>query len=338
MKKDLISVIVPCYNVSKFLEDCFLSLQNQTYKNVELIFVNDGSKDDTLEKLQNFCKDKPNCKLVNQQNKGLSGARNSGIEIAEGEFIYFCDPDDLLSPNLLEILHKNITSFNVDCSMCKYLCVKENFQFRQIKQSKQKEKIKIYKSTSECLNQMLAYKTFPHSVWDKLYKHSILKSYTSYPNIFNENIKYSEDTDFNYFYMSKINSCSYSNLKLYYYRQRKHSIIHSKFNEKRFTILIGLNDKIQYFSSNFPEFEKYVRCQLYLSSRRLLYGILKSNYYNKKQTDLLLETMKENKKYFKQAKKLHLYLRIFMPCSYTVLKILFLLRIQRGGEKNETQK
>ena len=79
-----ISVIVPCYNVAKYLPNCFKSLENQTYKNFEIIFINDGSKDDTLDILKKYCDGKENCVLVNKQNKGWSGARNAGLKNMRG--------------------------------------------------------------------------------------------------------------------------------------------------------------------------------------------------------------------------------------------------------------
>ena len=94
----LVSIVLPCYNVSRFLEKNIKSLLNQTYKNLEIIYVNDGSKDDTLEVLNKFAKLDERIIVVDKVNGGVSSARNAGLERASGEYITFCDPDDYVSP------------------------------------------------------------------------------------------------------------------------------------------------------------------------------------------------------------------------------------------------
>ena len=83
--KDLVSIIVPCHNVSKWLDDLFTSLDAQTYKHFEVIFVNDGSKDETEKLLKEYCKKHQNCKCITQENQGVSVARNNGLKLAGGD-------------------------------------------------------------------------------------------------------------------------------------------------------------------------------------------------------------------------------------------------------------
>lgn len=85
MKKDLISVIIPCYNVERFLDDLFQSIDRQTIANFEVVFINDGSTDGTLKKLEEFCSTKKRYKLIDQKNQGVSQARNNGLAVAEVE-------------------------------------------------------------------------------------------------------------------------------------------------------------------------------------------------------------------------------------------------------------
>ncbi len=99
--KGLVSIVVPAYNVENYVRRCIESIDKQTYSNYEVIFVNDGSTDNTQTILEEFVNKKQNYKLVNQKNVGLSGARNTGIRHAQGEFIYFLDPDDWIESGLL---------------------------------------------------------------------------------------------------------------------------------------------------------------------------------------------------------------------------------------------
>ncbi|WP_066440751.1 glycosyltransferase [Chryseobacterium sp. CCH4-E10] len=97
-----VSIIVPCYNASHYMHEVLLSIQNQTYKNFQCILINDGSTDNTLEIIKNFPDER--FEIYDQQNKGLSDTRNFGLEKAEGDFIFFCDSDDLLPPKAIETL------------------------------------------------------------------------------------------------------------------------------------------------------------------------------------------------------------------------------------------
>ena len=132
MEKELISVIVPCYNVSNFIEDCYISLKNQTYENFEVIFVNDGSKDDTLQKIKTYCEDNARFRYVDQENKGLSGARNTGIAESKGKYLCFIDSDDAVSPRFLENMYFAIKRTDADFATCTRKFTKETFSSPRI--------------------------------------------------------------------------------------------------------------------------------------------------------------------------------------------------------------
>jgi glycosyltransferase involved in cell wall biosynthesis len=108
MKKPLISIIIPCYNASKYIENTLQSVVSQTYLDWECIVINDGSKDNSLQLISNFINGNNKFKLINQTNKGLSVTRNLGIELAQGDYIYFLDADDKITSNCLHELTKHI--------------------------------------------------------------------------------------------------------------------------------------------------------------------------------------------------------------------------------------
>lgn len=103
-----VSVIIPAYNVEEFIEECLNSVFSQDFNSYEVIVVNDGSTDDTLEILNRYNRDHPNMLIINQQNKGLSGARNAGLKAASGEYVYFCDSDDYIETNTLSLCYETI--------------------------------------------------------------------------------------------------------------------------------------------------------------------------------------------------------------------------------------
>lgn len=110
----LISVIVPCYNIGDYLDSCLQSIAAQKTEAAEFIFINDGSKDNTLEKLQEFCKTDAKYVLINQENQGVSAARNNAIKVAKGEYIYLLDGDDILAPGAVDRMVGYLQEYSPD--------------------------------------------------------------------------------------------------------------------------------------------------------------------------------------------------------------------------------
>lgn len=118
---NLISVIVPIYNSERYLNECLSSLEHQSYKNLEIILVNDGSKDKSSAICKSFCKKDSRFHLIEQDNKGLGMARNTGINNAHGKFFCFVDSDDYVHKLYVEILYENLMETCADISMCSYV-------------------------------------------------------------------------------------------------------------------------------------------------------------------------------------------------------------------------
>lgn len=182
MNAPLVSIIVPCYNVEKYLAICLESLIQQTYLNIEIIAVNDGSTDQTLDILQNYTK-YSHIKIVNQQNIGLSGARNTGIKYANGEYICFVDSDDWIEKYTIEKAINSIEKTLEDVVLWGYI---KNFSRSSILQPLSIEK-EIYSENNIHLlyqrivgpvREQLHHPEFVDSyitAWGKLYKASIIK-------------------------------------------------------------------------------------------------------------------------------------------------------------------
>ena len=113
-EKPLISVIVPVYNGQDYLEDCITSIEHQTYDNLEIIIINDGSTDSCPSILAEFSAQYPNLTVIHKENGGVTTARNTGLDAAQGEYIWFVDADDFLKPNILGALQRKILAENCD--------------------------------------------------------------------------------------------------------------------------------------------------------------------------------------------------------------------------------
>lgn len=117
-KEELVSIVVPVYNVEEYLEKCLNSIVNQTYKNLEIVCIDDGSPDHSINILNKFAEKDNRIKIIRQKNKGLSGARNTGIKNSSGKYITFVDSDDWIEKNMIELLLKKAESENLDLVIC----------------------------------------------------------------------------------------------------------------------------------------------------------------------------------------------------------------------------
>ena len=120
-----ISIIVPIYNIENYVDKCIKSILSQSFVNFELLLINDGSQDQSLTICRKYLYDK-RVRIISQQNKGLSAARNKGILKAKGKYLYFIDGDDYVSNGLLEILHDKMVSNDADIVQCGFVWVMEN--------------------------------------------------------------------------------------------------------------------------------------------------------------------------------------------------------------------
>lgn len=211
----LISVIIPVYKVEKYLSKCVESIINQTYKNLEIILVNDGSPDNCGEICDEYAKKDSRIKVIHKENGGLSDARNAGIEIASGQYIAFVDSDDYIASNMYERMYETILKDNSSMVVCGCICVREKGSVHQTVQ-RNNYKEGIY-SSNEYLS--LLYDDWTYVVaWNKLYKKSLFSS-IRYPKG-----KIHEDEFAIHKIVFECEKISCIRDELYYYLQRDNSI------------------------------------------------------------------------------------------------------------------
>lgn len=259
---DLISVIVPVYNVEIYLKDCLNSLLNQTYGNFEIILIDDGSTDNSLKICKKFKENYKNIRLFHHENRGVSETRNFGIDVSNGKYIVFVDSDDTVSKYYLEFLYKAIKQNDkYGLAICDFS--KDNLE-NNFDESIIEEKT-ILESKS-LFNKILDdNEEFDGFLWNKIFISEILK----HNNIrFPKEIKIWEDMYFVLTYLKYIDKIIVIKEKLYLYRQRINSAVHS--NDK--DILINKIKATKLFSQLDSENEKfnilvkqhYLRCLINL--------------------------------------------------------------------------
>lgn len=237
---ELISVIVPVYKVEKYLDRCVKSIIEQTYPDLEIILVDDGSPDKCPDLCDDWAKKDARIKVIHKSNGGLSSARNAGLDFATGSYYVLVDSDDYIAVNMIETLYSGLKDNNADMAICGYAKGSEEaFEFGKInKQSWYVEDSvnalkRIYESAD--LAQMYA------SAWGKLYKKELFDG-IRYPDG-----KIFEDIYTTHQILYRCNKIAIIPDKLVYYYQHPESIMNAAFNIKKLDYLQALKERIIFF-------------------------------------------------------------------------------------------
>ena len=264
-KGELISIIVPIYNVENYLRHCLESIQNQTYQNFECLLINDGSSDNSAEICREYVEKDSRFRYFEKENGGVSSARNLGIERSKGQYITFIDSDDWVDSDYLELLYMKINEYNADLAVltykqysmndgCFYLHVWEQDYYER------------YYTGNELLNSLPNLENYDSTFnvsWGKLFKRNFLETAT-----FNEQRIMGEDLEFNFKIFLQIKSCIYLNKALYNFRQHHLSTRARKISDKylmddveirlgRLPFLIGKTVDTNLYLAKTKEFLKY---------------------------------------------------------------------------------
>ena len=233
----MISVIVPVYNVEEYLEECLESIRQQTFTDIEVILVNDGSTDSSKEICERFCQADSRFKLINQENKGQSVARNRGVAESTGQFIMFVDSDDVVKENIVEVLLSYMKA-DVDLVEC-------NLVYNQEKLQKNKTIRVIFEGNStEAVINCISFKEVKFCAFTKLYRREIVEKIPFLEGVIYEDVY----TGINYLRYVRKMVCV--DLKGYYYRVRPNSTMTKPFNEKDLDIFKVGNQLIESFQDD----------------------------------------------------------------------------------------
>ena len=249
-----ISVILPVYNGEDYLEGCLDSLLNQTFKDMEILCIDDGSSDGSPDILKEYEKADNRITVISQENMGVAKTRNKALELINGNYVYFMDSDDFLDRNAFKKLHDNITSNNSDFCIMKAIFVNgdEEYKFPAFDLDKEFEKVNFNRFTftykdikSHVLNDLFA-------PWLKLYSAGFLKGSEEFT--FPEMKSYS-DAPFHVKTMLKASRISFVPEYLYYYRENDDSLVHSSSNTINFFKLSDIIENYLRENNFFDEFK-----------------------------------------------------------------------------------
>ena len=240
-----ISIIVPIYNVENYLAQCLDSLYLQTTSSMEVILINDGSTDKSLEICKEYQNQYPNTIIINKENGGLSDARNAGIALATGKYIYYLDSDDWLAPNALEQLYNYAEEHQCEV-------VQGNFYYtyrdhllldnRYIKE----EQSSFILPRKKAMKELIKNEYIKNFAWGKLYLTSIAKKHPFKKGA------YFEDAFWQHHIINEVNRYGVLPTPLYYYRQRENSIS-GNFSIRNLDLLKGYEERLKFIQKEFPE-------------------------------------------------------------------------------------
>ena len=225
-----VSVIIPAYNAEKYVKECLNSVLNQTYQNIEIIVINDGSKDGTKAILDEYTQAASNIVVIHTENGGVSRARNIGLDNVSGNYIMFLDADDLLVPNAVELLLQDLKNNNADIAVGLM-----DSNVKNVAAVCEGTTIAVWKGT-EGLEKSLEDNPFTYSSCAKLFKSPALKNVR-----FIEGRKIHEDSYFVFCSFINQPTVVVRDVYIYKYRTNENSASHAAFSEKYFDILYFAN-------------------------------------------------------------------------------------------------
>lgn len=282
MDDELISIIVPVYNTEKYIERCIDSIINQTYSNIEIILIDDGTLDKSGEICDLYVNKDKRIRVIHKKNGGLADARNEGIENAKGKYLAFIDSDDYIKNTMIEVLYKNLVKNNADISICDFVQVDENNQMKYNNYSRKEFNMADNSKFENLRNEYYLVTTVQ---WNKLFRAEIFKN-IRYPK---GKVNEDEFVVANELYNAK--KISYILEPLYYYFQRTDSIMHT-LGIHRLDFIEGLEKRIQLFKSLDLKEEELITKQI-KADKLILYT---TKFYIEKPS-------KEIKRYVKQINR-----------------------------------
>lgn len=283
MKLPLVSVIVPCYQVEKYLPTCIDSILRQTYSRLEILLVDDGSPDRCGEICDAYALKDDRIKVIHKQNGGLSDARNVAIDQAKGEWITFIDSDDFVADSYVETLYGLAMEYGSDCSVCRFMSIKEGDVVDSHRVTPSKEVF----SPLKAVELMFYQEKFDNNAHSKLYHRRLFESGIRYPKglVF-------EDLATTYQLLLNSHSVAYTDAELYYYLLRADSIegaYHPRKIEDGLTVLKMLDDHMDLLQG----IEKAYECRKFSFVMHLLLTMPKSDRHYREMTDCIVKMRKK---------------------------------------------
>ena len=328
MEKELISIIIPVYNVEDYLGKCINIILKQTYENLEIILVNDCSTDHSGYLCHYYAKRDSRIKVFeHSRNHGAGIARNTGIDIATGQYIMFVDADDYVALNYVEELYKLLIRSKSDVAVCLGKAVYSCKTIRRI----EKGKLNEYKlmNSEKAISDICYQREFTPGPWAKIFK----------ANLFEE-IRFPdtgyEDLAIIYKILDKANKIAYSPVEKYYYVQRKNNTTLGEFNKKKMDRIYVAEDMKKYVDERYPDLSDATATRCFIANIQTL-NVLPSNRIRTSFGNIIKENIRQYRKLVVKNNQAKASTRLMALMSYLGMRNLKILgniyNISRGTYK-----
>ncbi len=292
MKEPLISVIVPVYKAEKYLDRCVNSIINQTYKNLEIILVDDGSPDESGKMCDLFAEKDSRIKVIHKENGGQSSARNVALDIMTGDYVGFVDSDDWIEKDMFSCLYSLVEEHGAEIAVCGVQCDWSSGKTTFFNSNYPKEKEIEHWTKIDALRELPLNNKITNAPWNKLFERRIF-----------DGLRMREGSVFEDFEImpkcvERADKIVYNPIPMYHYIMTEESTTRGTFQEKRFVEAEISREIVQRYRENYPELMGYVNArhvEIYLS---LIYASAKSPQFSERRNQLMKEIRTMNSKDF----------------------------------------
>lgn len=313
--KDLISVVVPIYNVERFFPKCIDSIIFQSYKELQIILVDDGSTDNCGNICDEYALKDSRIEVVHKSNGGLSDARNVGISMAKGKYITFVDSDDVLQREYIYYLYNLLTRSKADISVCQKRNINEAGEFYDVVKRKVAEAY-VVKGNSRCMHDFLTESNIGVTAWGKLYRIELFHC-ISYPVG-----RYHEDLFTTYKIIGLCEVIAVGFECKYYYRQRRESIMSQSFSLKHMDAIRARLEQIKYVKRYYPDEIENVYSSVVYTVNQCAFRMEISCCYNEECIETLESLSRKYLFYFLKMKRASILSKCFSIMVYLNLPLL----------------
>ena len=300
------SIIVPIYNIEDYIEECILSVINQSFDNYELILVDDGTPDNSGKICDNYEKKYKKIKVIHKKNGGLSDARNAGIKVAKGEYILFLDGDDILFNNCLETIDSLIGKETIDLLSCDFCIYGE----------KEKKKEPCKKRINSLEDYIMIMQDIPWSAWRNVYRRDLfLKNNLE----FEKGLIGAEDCEFFIRFFDVAKTIYYSSINIVNYRFNRDGSITNKMSYKA---IVG---ELNVFSKYFYKYKEL--------DKTTIFELFANKYLNTITTINSLNNLDDIDYVNNHINKNRIILKYSKGLKYTIIKVIWRIMGYRNGTK-----
>ena len=315
MTAELISIIIPVYNVEKYLDRCIKSVFNQTYQETEIILVDDGSTDRSGELCDFYSESSRKVRVIHKENGGLSSARNAGIKVSTGSIICFIDSDDWVDSRFLELLYRVMINSHADAAGCGFTKTCEECDLEHIIDSPHVEFDKKIYSRDRAMDCLIGDR-IKQVVWNKIYRRELISKIPF------EEGRFHEDVFWSYQVFAGIQTYVEISYTGYYYFQRNDSIMGESYSLKRLDAVEAKCRRQEFLEANMPQHARAAKINLWFTC--IYHGQQALKQLDKKDVQTVMEYLHRMMKLYplgkQDYKKISLYQRFWLRMAMSQLE------------------